>query len=192
MFKVCRQKAIENRDRALRSAQRWRHDKKFDFRVWVFLKNKSAPIGLGSLSFFVLHRVAGFQGIFFLNRIKVSNPGGTPISKHTPPGFTYCYPSSLFSVAVLKRCSHTIINNSGIKILLVRRMFPEKISNSILCHKQSKRLSLNVYSAPPVGQNEFQSSENRKLAIMELNNEACFRFNKVEWNNTGILENPNG
>lgn len=56
---------------------------------------------------------------------------------------------SLFSVAVFKRCSHTRVNNSGIKILLGRHMLPEKTSNSILCHNQSKKLSLNVYSAPP-------------------------------------------
>lgn len=53
------------------------------------------------------------------------------------------------SVAVFKRCSHTRVNNSGIKILLGKHMFPEKTSNSILCHNQSKKLSLNVYSAPP-------------------------------------------
>ena len=96
-----------------------------------------------------------------------------------------------------KRCSHTRVDNGVIHILKRRHMFPEKSSNSILYHKQSEKnnqLSVNhdffstsFHSLVPAGWNDFQSAENRKLALMgqKRKNVICFRF-WPRWNGTTL------
>lgn len=103
-----------------------------------------------------------------------------------------------------KRCPHTRVDNGVIHILKRRHMFPEKSSNSILCHKQSEKnnqLSVNhdffstsFHSLVPAGWNDFQSDENRKLALMGQKRKKRGVFSvltKVKWKYTGISENPN-
>ena len=59
--------------------------------------------------------------------------------------FTYCHSSLKYFSSQLRfsKDVHTP------ELIIAALKFPEKTSNSILCHKQWKKLSLNVYSAPP-------------------------------------------
>ena len=57
-------------------------------------------------------------------------------------------------------------------------MLPEKTSNSILYHKQSKQLSLNVYSAPPCIL-WCQWDEISELCKQEVGNTGMKKNNKV-------------
>ena len=113
-------------------------------RTWAFAAQSRNSTHSLFYNKTLLERTKPWEKKWDARMIEGKMSGSTTTNNKTTTNLSLMLHSSRLNILLwfFKRCSHRKNNNSGIKILLGRHMFPEKTSNSLLCHKQSKQLSV--------------------------------------------------